>query len=90
MSIRKYINAGIIEIDKDLFLKCPKCGFKETTEEKFIDTEVGCEDCGSHSAIECPKCDKRYDHVYHGKVCGECGLLLDSYEECPTTLKIIG
>ena len=63
-------------------LEC-QCGFKETDEEKFRDTEVGCEDCGSHSAIECPKCGKCYDHVWGDAVCEECGLLMDSaYGPC--------
>ena len=23
-----------------------------------------CEDCGDHSALVCPKCDERFDHVW--------------------------
>ena len=64
-------------------LKCPKCGFIENDEERFRNTEVGCEDCGSHSAIQCPNCDEYFDHVWEGEVCLECGLILRSYEKCP-------
>lgn len=30
------------------------------------ESEVPCEDCGSHAAMQCPRCDERFDHV-HGK-----------------------
>ena len=63
-------------------LRC-KCGFVETDEEPFIDTEVVCEDCGSHSAIRCPECDELYDQVYSGAYCLECGLVMDDYDDCP-------
>ena len=58
-------------------IKCPKCGFRETDVEKFADTEVGCEDCGTHTAIKCPKCERYFEHVWHGDVCEECGLIID-------------
>lgn len=61
-------------------LRC-ECGFIETDEERFIDTETHCEDCGSHSAIKCPNCDEVYDHVYSGECCSECGLVLN-YGRC--------
>lgn len=64
-------------------IKCPKCGFVETDEEKFIDTTVPCEDCGEHSGIQCPRCDELYDHVWKGDVCTECGLIIDVFGECP-------
>lgn len=33
-------------------------------EDKWIYTEVGCSDCGSHGAEECPECHAVYDNVY--------------------------
>jgi hypothetical protein len=62
-------------------LKCPQCGFKETEEEQFIDTTVGCEDCGEHTAVECLKCGAVFDHVYYGYACVECGLI-NGYGNC--------
>lgn len=53
-------------------LRCPKCGFRETDKERFVDTEVSCEDCGSHSAIRCPKCNKDFDSIYEDGFCEEC------------------
>jgi uncharacterized protein (DUF983 family) len=42
-------------------IECPEC--KEySLHTDWIETEVGCEDCGSHSAIQCPKCDEPFDH----------------------------
>ena len=62
-------------------LECPKCGFKETDEEHFINTIEPCEDCGSHSAIACPECDERWEHVWGDYTCSVCGLIIPD-EEC--------
>ena len=44
-------------------LKCPEC--KEVSFAKdWRAGETGCEDCGSHSAVFCPKCDEPFDHVW--------------------------
>lgn len=42
---------------------CPKCNAWSRV-ELWKEGEVGCEDCGSHSAIICPICDEYHDHVY--------------------------
>ncbi len=60
----------------DFRLECPKCGLKETDDKNFIDTEVYCEDCGSHPAIRCPKCGDTHSRVWEDLVCAECGLIL--------------
>lgn len=44
-------------------LVCPACREVSQTIE-WADCEVGCEDCGDHPAIECPKCGERFDHVW--------------------------
>jgi len=69
-------------IDKNMLLACSTCGFKETEEETFDDTEISCELCGSHSAIRCPECGETYDHCYSA-VCEECGKVIqDSWSKC--------
>ena len=58
------------EFDKELtercLIKCPKCNdcFCHTD---WKETEVECEDCGSHAAIRCPGCEEFFDHVYSKK-----------------------
>lgn len=39
------------------------CGepFKQST---WIETETYCDLCGSHNAVECPKCNQIYDNTY--------------------------
>lgn len=54
--------------DPDLFppvapWDCPYCEYLNTTREE---TEVGCEDCGSHSALWCQGCERAVDTVYWG------------------------
>ncbi len=44
-------------------LPCPECK-AHVPRAEWKDTEVGCEDCGSHAAIECPECGKTFDHVW--------------------------
>jgi len=63
-------------------IKCPECGFQEIDDKTFINTEVGCSDCGSHSAIQCPKCEEKFDLVYHN-ICLECGLIYLASGGCP-------
>ena len=46
--------------------KCVKCGFIGTDDE-YIETEVYCEDCGSHGAYECPQCEEVYDVVWDNR-----------------------
>ena len=43
-------------------IQCPECG-KWTNHIYWIESEVGCEDCGSHAAMKCPHCDEEFDHV---------------------------
>ena len=44
-------------------LKCTECG-EWSDQEDYKETEVGCEDCGSHPALECPKCEEVMDTIY--------------------------
>ena len=39
------------------------CG-EWSPEDEWVETEVACEDCGSHSAYECPRCGWMFDTVY--------------------------
>lgn len=41
--------------------KCPECKKRVTFEGGH---SVGCEDCGEHSAVMCPKCGEYFDHVW--------------------------
>ncbi len=45
----------------------PKCIYCHQTSprDEFTDTEVGCDDCGSHGALLCPKCNKAMDLIYN-------------------------
>ncbi len=51
----------VITLEKQEF-KCDSCD----QWFKFVDnqTEVECEDCGTHDAIDCPNCGKVYDLIY--------------------------
>lgn len=42
---------------------CPECGETSPIEE-WIDCEVGCEMCGDHEAIKCPRCEERFEMVW--------------------------
>jgi predicted amidophosphoribosyltransferase len=39
---------------------CPACD----KDVDWTETEIGCEDCGTHMAILCPKCGIIFDTVY--------------------------
>ncbi|GAF83898.1 unnamed protein product [marine sediment metagenome] len=43
-------------------IQCPECE-KWTHHVMWSESEVGCEDCGSHTALKCPACDERFGHV---------------------------
>jgi hypothetical protein len=46
-------------------LKCLECG-EWSNDADWIDTEIGCEDCGEHMALlKCPKCEEIIDKVYN-------------------------
>ena len=45
---------------------CPECGEASPIEE-WQETEVGCEDCGTHDARKCPRCGEDQDHVWGSK-----------------------
>lgn len=48
-------------------LQCPKC--KEwTSHNEWEETEIYCEDCGSHLAMKCPKCKEYLDNVYSDRI----------------------
>lgn len=44
-------------------IQCPKCE-KWTNHKEWVESEVGCEDCGSHTAMECPHCNELFDHIW--------------------------
>jgi len=47
-------------------IQCPDC--KEFSSHRdWKEAEVGCEDCGTHLAIQCPKCNRRFDMVLDHK-----------------------
>lgn len=48
--------------------KCVHC-LAVVDEDGFIETEVECEECGSHSALECPECGYVYDLAYEEPEC---------------------
>ncbi len=55
------------DFEPDLFegceIFCPDC--KDwSSHEEWSEGEIGCELCGSHSALICPKCDEYFDHVH--------------------------
>jgi hypothetical protein len=44
-------------------VKCPEC--KEWSPlSEWREGTVGCEDCGDHATMECPRCDEGFDHVW--------------------------
>lgn len=51
-----------VESERDSVL-CQECNTWSPLKE-WTETEVGCEDCGSHAAMKCPECDYAFDHVY--------------------------
>ena len=50
-------------LQKGCEIKCPECGEWHNHEE-WKETEVPCDLCGEHLAMECPNCKERFDHVY--------------------------
>ncbi len=50
--------------------RCPEC-LEWSDPDTWDDTESGCEDCGSHSAIDCPRCGERFDHVWGAEKVGD-------------------
>lgn len=44
-------------------IECPEC--RETSPlSEWRESEVGCEDCGTHAAMRCPRCGELFDHVH--------------------------
>jgi len=54
---------GVEDVDDDTELMCPNCQ-RWSGIMRWRETEVGCEDCGSHDALECPECYSPFDHVF--------------------------
>ncbi len=50
----------VLELD---FIICPECNAK-TEAQDWLESEVECEDCGSHGALRCPSCGEDFDHVW--------------------------
>jgi hypothetical protein len=42
---------------------CPECN-KTSAAERWLETEVFCDDCGAHDARQCPECGEALDHVW--------------------------
>ena len=53
------------ELEEASEIFCPQCE-EWSFQEDWYETEVGCEDCGSHRALGCPKCEIPFDTVYYG------------------------
>lgn len=55
------------DFDNDLTegceIQCPQCEVWISHYE-WLESEVGCEDCGSHPTMLCPECDAWFDHVW--------------------------
>lgn len=47
--------------DKDVSCYCPECRKLTVFKTGY---EVGCEDCGSHPAVQCEICGERFDSSY--------------------------
>lgn len=43
---------------------CPECE-QVSPVAAWVETEVGCSDCGSHPAAFCPDCMEKIDLVFH-------------------------
>lgn len=51
------------ELSNSSEVRCPDC--KEWSPlAEWNESEVFCEDCGDHAAMQCPKCEERFDHVH--------------------------
>lgn len=50
------------EEDKNKEVLCDKCSTYSLSQD-WTETEVYCELCGGHSAIECPNCGEVFDFV---------------------------
>lgn len=44
-------------------IRCPDCGELSPLAD-WQESEVCCEDCGSHAAMKCPRCSAKFDHVW--------------------------
>lgn len=51
------------ELTENSEILCPECHEWSHVSE-WRESEVGCEDCGSHAAIVCPLCDEYHDHIF--------------------------
>lgn len=53
------------KVEEDSLILCSEC--KEASPlREWTEGSVFCEDCGDHLAMECPRCEWRFDHVYAG------------------------
>ncbi len=48
--------------NEDTEIRCPTCQQWSSIDDWEM-TEAPCEDCGSHSALKCPKCQEVFDGV---------------------------
>jgi acetyl-CoA carboxylase beta subunit len=48
---------------ENCLLKCPDCR-KWTSHKDWVECTVYCKTCYEHTAIECPNCGVRFDHVW--------------------------
>lgn len=51
------------ELTEGCELKCPDCG-EFSPHTMWVESEVPCECCGEHFAMDCPKCHGLIDHIH--------------------------
>lgn len=56
----------IPELNSNSKILCPECNTSSPWYAWDPDSEVGCDICSAHRALECPQCRYPFDHVYSG------------------------
>lgn len=50
-------------VTEDSVILCPDCNNLSALSE-WVESTVGCDDCGEHVSIVCPECCEHFDHVF--------------------------
>jgi len=53
-----------LKLEENSEILCPECE-EWSSQKDWYETEVGCEDCGSHIAVGCPLCRNAFDTVFY-------------------------
>ena len=61
-------------------MQCPRCLEWTSAEDELGNTEVDCEDCGSHCAFLCEHCKEVVDLVFKDLEQRKCELKLEKQE----------